>query len=107
MTTQRDERHRRAPNLLQGDFKATRPHDKWLADIIYIPTHEGWLYLAGLQDVFSRRIVGWSLGERLTKTLVCDAWRMAVGRHGTPRLHHSDQGSQYTSDDYLKLTGEG
>jgi len=103
VTTQRDTAHRRAPNLLNGDFKATRPNDKWLSDITYIPTDEGWLYLAGIQDAFSRRIVGWSMGERLTRSLVCDAWRMAVGRHGTPRLHHSDQGSQYTSDDYLKL----
>ena len=102
-TTQRDETHRRAPNLLKGDFKATRPNDKWLCDITYIATHEGWLYLAGIQDAFSRRIVGWSMGERLTKALVCDAWHMAVGRYGTPRLHHSDQGSQYTSHDYLKL----
>lgn len=103
VTTQRHETHRRAPNLLQGDFKATTPNDKWLADITYIPTREGWLYLAGIQDVFSRRIVGWSMGERLSKELVCDAWRMAVGRHGAPRLHHSDQGSQYTSEAYLKL----
>jgi putative transposase len=102
-TTQRDQRHRRAPNLLMGDFKATRRNDKWLSDITCIPTDEGWLYLAGIQDAFSRRIVGWSLSERLTKSLVCAAWRMAVGRQGTPRLHHSDQGSQYTSDDYLKL----
>lgn len=102
-TTQRDENHRRAPNLLKGDFKANRRNDKWLSDITYIPTQEGWLYLAGIQDAFSRRIVGWSIGERLTKALVCDAWHMAVGRYGTPRLHHSDQGSQYTSDDDLKL----
>lgn len=102
-TTRRDEAHRRAPNLLNGDFKATRPNDKWLSDITYIPTDEGWLYLAGIQDAFSRRIVGWSMGERLTKALVCDAWRMAVGQRGTPRLHHSDQGSQYTSEDYLNL----
>jgi putative transposase len=102
-TTQRDDQHRRAPNLLAGDFKATRPNDKWLSDITYIPTQEGWLYLAGIQDTFSRRIVGWSMRERMTKELVCDAWRMAVGRYGTPRLHHSDQGSQYTSEAYLSL----
>jgi transposase InsO family protein len=102
-TTQRDEGHRRAPNLLAGDFKATQANDKWLSDITYIPTQEGWLYLAGILDAFSRRIVGWSVGERLTKSLVCDAWHMAVGQRGTPRLHHSDQGSQYTCDDYLSL----
>jgi transposase InsO family protein len=103
VTTRRDATHRRAPNLLAGDFKATQANDKWLADITYIATQEGWLYLAGIQDAFSRRIVGWSMSERLTKALVCDAWHMAVGRHGTPRLHHSDQGSQYTSEDYLNL----
>lgn len=103
VTTQRNDQHRRAPNLLKGDFKAMRPNDKWLSDITSIPTQEGWLYLAGIQDAFSRRIVGWSMGERMTKELACAAWRMAVGRHGTPRLHHSDQGSQYTSDEYLKL----
>ena len=102
-TTQRNERHRHAPNLLAGDFKATQANDKWLSDITYIPTQEGWLYLAGIQDAFSRRIVGWSMSERLTKALVCDAWHMAVGQRGTPRLHHSDQGSQYTSEDYLSL----
>jgi putative transposase len=102
-TTQRNEGHRHAPNLLAGDFKATQANDKWLSDITYIPTQEGWLYLAGIQDAFSRRIVGWSMSERLTKALVCDAWHMAVGQRGTPRLHHSDQGSQYTSEDYLSL----
>jgi putative transposase len=102
-TTRRDDRHRRAPNRLAGDFTAQQPNDKWVSDITYIPTAEGWLYLAGIQDVFSRRIVGWSMQERPTKTLVCSAWKMAVGQHGIPRLHHSDQGSQYTSNDYLRL----
>ena len=102
-TTQRDTGHRHAPNLLAGNFNANRPNEKWLADITYIPTREGWLYLAGIQDAFSRRIVGWSMSEHLTKTLVCDAWHMAVGQRGTPHLHHSDQGSQYTSEDYLSL----
>jgi transposase InsO family protein len=102
-TTRRDDTHRRAPNILAGDFSAQRPNDKWLSDITSIPTAEGWLYLAGIQDVFSRRIVGWSMGERPTKALVCQAWRLAVGQRGVPRLHHSDQGSQYTSDEYLRL----
>lgn len=81
-TTRRDERHRRAPNVLAGDFTAAQPNDKWVSDITYIPTAEGWLYLAGIQDMFSRRIVGWSMSERPTKTLVCAAWKMAVGQHG-------------------------
>lgn len=103
VTSQRNEQHRRTPNVLAGDFTARQPNEKWLSDITYIPTAEGWLYLAGIQDVFSRRIVGWSMSERPTKALVCDAWKLAVGQRGTPRLHHSDQGSQYTSDDYLRL----
>lgn len=103
VTTQRAEGHRRAPNRLAGDFSAIQPNQKWLADITYIPTQEGWLYLAGIQDACSRRIVGWSMGERLTTSLVCDAWQMAVGQCGVPGLHHSDQGSQYTSEDYLSL----
>jgi transposase InsO family protein len=103
VTTQRDETHRQAPNVLAVDFTAQHPNEKWVSDITYIPTAEGWLYLAAIQDVFSRRIVGWSMSDRPTKTLVCDAWHMAVGQRGAPRLHHSDQGSQYTSDDYLRL----
>ena len=102
-TTRRVETHRRAPNRLAGNFTATQPNEKWLADITYIPTDEGWLYLAGIQDVFSRRIVGWSMSERLTKSLVVAAWKLAVGQYGVPQLHHSDQGSQYTSQDYLRL----
>lgn len=103
VTTQGREDHQRAPNLLKGDFTATRPNEKWLADITYIATDEGWLYLAGIQDAFSRRIVGWSMGERMTQALVCAAWRLAVGQHGPPHLHHSDQGSQYTSAQYRQL----
>jgi putative transposase len=102
-TTQRDNRHQHAPNVLAGNFTASQPNEKWLSDITYIPTDEGWLYLAGIQDVFSRRIVGWSMSDRLTKSLVCDAFNMALGQRGAPRLHHSDQGSQYTSHDYLCL----
>jgi len=103
VTTQPNAQHRRAPNRLGGDFRATQLNEKWVADITYIPTHEGWLYLAAIQDTFSRRIVGWSMGERLTRSLVVDAWKMARGRHGKPNLHHSDQGSQYTSTDFLAL----
>lgn len=103
VTTQPNAQHRRAPNRLDGDFRATQLNQKWVADITYIPTHEGWLYLAAIQDTFSRRIVGWSMGERLTRSLVVDAWKMARGRHGKPHLHHSDQGSQYTSTDFLAL----
>jgi transposase InsO family protein len=89
------------PEALQAAARAEL--ERVVTDITYIPTAEGWLYLAGIQDAFSRRIVGWSMRERPTKALVCDAWKLAVGQRGVPRLHHSDQGSQYTSDDYLRL----
>lgn len=94
-----------APNLLAQDFTATRLNEKWLADITYIDTHEGWLYLASILDVFSRRIVGWSMGTRLHRQLVENALYMAVGRRRFTGdlLHHSDRGSQFTSHDYLDL----
>ncbi|MGQ9890165.1 MAG: IS3 family transposase [Aggregatilineales bacterium] len=100
VTTRRDERHSPTPNLLKGDFSASSLNDKWLADITYIPTREGWLYVAGLLDACSRHIVGWSMSERMTTQLVIDAWQMAVGQRGLPRLHHSDRGSQYTSSEF-------
>ena len=94
-----------APNLLDQDFTATRPNEKWLADITYIDTDEGWLYLASILDVFSRRIVGWSMGTRLYRQLVENALHMAVGqrRLEADLLHHSDRGSQFTSQDYRAL----
>lgn len=103
VTTQASQRRTPAPNLLAQDFNATRPNLKWLVDITYLATREGWLYLAGVLDTFSRRIVGWSMSERLTEPLVCDALRMALAQRGAPDLHHSDQGSQYTSHAYLAL----
>jgi putative transposase len=103
ITTQANERRTPAPNLLAQDFSATRPNQKWLVDITYLATREGWLYLAGVLDTYSRRIVGWSMRERLTEPLVCDALRMALAQRGSPELHHSDQGSQYTSHAYLAL----
>ncbi len=91
------------PNLLAQDFSATRPNQKWLVDITYIAMREGWLYLAGVLDTYSRRIVGWSMRERLTEPLVADALGMALVQRSAPELHHSDQGSQYTSYAYLAL----
>jgi transposase InsO family protein len=102
-TTQPDQRHAPAANVLAQDFSANAPNQKWLVDITYIPTREGWLYLAGVLDVFSRRIVGWSMSQRLDKTLAVDALTMALRQRGKPQLHHSDQGSQFTSHDYLAL----
>lgn len=101
-TTHRSPRHPVAPNLVAQDFRATRMNATWLADITYIDTHEGWLYLAAILDVYSRQIVGWSMSERLQETLVEDALHMALGRRclTSDLIHHSDQGSQYTSAAY-------
>lgn len=90
------------PNRLRQDFQAERPNQKWVADITYIDTREGWLYLAALMDLCSRRVVGWSMGEALKASLAEDALAMAVGRRrvGEGLLHHSDQGCQYTSEAY-------
>lgn len=85
-----------APNLLAQDFSAQRPNQKWVSDITYIATDEGWLYLAVVLDLYSRLIVGWSMSERMTAPLVCDALRMALFRRQRPRgvIVHSDRGSQ-------------
>jgi transposase InsO family protein len=105
VTTKVDERHPVATNVLDRDFTAQQPNQKWLADITYIDTQQGWLYLAAVLDVFSRRIVGWSMQKRMTKSLVIDALQMALGQRDTTDdlLHHSDRGSQYTSADYQDL----
>lgn len=97
--------HTIAPNLLQRQFEAEAPNRRWLADFTYIWTAEGWLYLAVVLDVFSRRVVGWSMKEEMTSQLVVDALLMAIWRRGSPKelLHHSDQGSQYTSDDFQRV----
>jgi putative transposase len=101
-TTQRDPRCLPAPNRLDQDFSAPAPDRKWVADFTYIDTAEGWLYLAVVLDLFSRRVVGWAMDERMESSLVQSAWNMAVAqrRPVTPLLHHSDQGRQYTSAAY-------
>ena len=97
--------HSIAPNLLQREFEADAPNKKWLADFTYIWTAEGWLFVAVVLDLYSRRIVGWSMKSEMTAQLVIDALVMAVWRRGMPRelLHHSDQGSQYTSEAFQRL----
>jgi putative transposase len=97
--------HPIASNLLERDFDATSPNVKWVADFTYLDTAEGWLYLAVVLDLFSRRIVGWSMSSTMTAQLVMDALIMAVWRRGQPKelLHHSDQGSQYAADDFQRL----
>jgi len=101
-TTKRNKAHRAAPNLLNRDFSAKRPNQKWLADITYIPTLEGWLYLAAIMDLFSRKIVGWAMAERMTTDLTLAALEMAIRQRqpGAGLIHHSDQGSQYTDKRY-------
>ena len=94
-----------APNLLNRDFTATKPNEKWCGDITYVWTEEGWLYLATVIDLYSRKVIGWSLQPTMTKQLVCDALMMALWRRSFPRgvLFHSDRGSQYCSHDYQNM----
>jgi transposase InsO family protein len=91
-----------AANLLDRDFTSERPNQKWLGDITFIPTAEGWLYLAAVLDLYSRRIIGWAMAATLDRSLVLAALRMAIEtRQPSPGLlHHSDRGSQYASQDY-------
>lgn len=97
-----------APNLLNRNFKADRPDQKWVGDITYIPTAEGWLYLATVMDLFSRKIVGWAMEATLESSLVEQAFLMAVQNRKPPKnlLHHSDRGSQYAGDLYRKLLAD-
>jgi putative transposase len=97
-----------APNVLDRQFTATRPNQRWIADFTYIGTAEGWLYVAGVIDLFSRRVVGWSMKAEMTAQLVTDALIMAIWRRGKPDalLHHSDQGSQYTSQHFQELLAD-
>jgi putative transposase len=101
-TTKRNKADRAAPNILQRDFSAEAPNKKWVADITYIATQEGWLYLATILDLFSRRVVGWAMSPRMTNDLTLSALDMATRRcrPGRGLIHHSDQGSQYTDSKY-------
>jgi len=94
-----------AENLLDRQFAAELPNQKWATDITYIPTGEGWLYLAGVIDLCSRKIVGWAMADHMRTDLVSDALKMAVARRLPDQglLHHSDRGVQYASDDYQHL----
>jgi putative transposase len=95
-------------NILDRQFDAPAPNRKWVADFTYIWTAEGWLYVAVVLDLYSRRIVGWSMSATMTAELVTDALVMAIWRRGRPRelLHHSDRGSQYTSEQCQRLMAE-
>jgi transposase InsO family protein len=107
-TTHSDPTRTVVANILNRDFTAARPNQKWLADITYIDTLEGFLYLAGILDVFSRRVVGWAMAEHMREDLVEAALRLALAQRQPSRnlLHHSDQGSQYTSDHYRALLAQ-
>jgi putative transposase len=110
-TTQSDPTKQAADNTLDRDFTADAPNRKWVTDITYLATAAGWVYLAAVVDLFSRKVVGWSISTSLATELVSDALRGAIERRrpdGQRLLHHSDRGCQYTSDAYqqtLKLLG--
>ncbi|GHO51200.1 transposase [Ktedonospora formicarum] len=97
-----------APNLLEQDFTAEAPNTKWVSDFTYIETREGWLYLAGVLDVYSRRIVGWSMSEQHDTSFVKAALQMALlqRKPGAGLVHHSDRGSEYASTSYQMLLRE-
>lgn len=104
-TTQTDPTKQPAANKLDRDFTADAPNRKWVTDITYLATAAGWVYLAVVVDLFSRKAVGWSIGNSLETTLVSEALRDAIERRrpeGRQLLHHSDRGCQYTSDTYQK-----
>jgi len=102
VTTQRDPSHAVADNLLEQDFTAEGPNQRWASDITYISTQQGWLFLAVVMDLYSRRIVGWSMSRWMSRHLVIDALNMAIDQRQPDGvlIHHSDRGAQYTSDDF-------
>lgn len=104
-TTDSNHDHPIASNLLDRKFSVQSLNRVWLTDITYIPTDEGWLYLAGVMDLCSRRIIGWSMAEHMRTELVCDALNMALAARspGAELLHHSDRGVQYACEDYQRL----
>jgi len=104
LTTQTDATARPAANVLARRFAVRGPNQAWAGDLTALPTAQGWLYLAVLIDLWSRRVVGWAVRSTLETDLVTAAWHMAVGRRqAVPQLHHSDRGCQYTSIAYQHL----
>lgn len=104
-TTNSKHQHPVSENVLDRQFKASKPNQFWVTDITYIPTNEGWLYLASVMDLYSRKIVGWAMDKTMTKELVIAALKMAYKRQkpGKGVIHHSDRGVQYASNEYQKL----
>ncbi len=104
-TTQSNHSHPVAPNVLQRQFSVEQPGTAWVGDITYVWTMEGWLYLAVILDLYSRRVVGWAMGKRIDQALTLRAMRMAVHacEPGAGLIHHTDRGSQYAATNYRKL----
>ncbi len=96
--------HHKHPNHLQQCFMASKPNELWVTDITYIRTHEGWLYLAIILDLFSRKVIGWSMSHRMTRQIALNAFHMAVVRRNIHNkvILHSDQGSQFASSDWQR-----
>jgi transposase InsO family protein len=104
-TTQRDPAHQVAPNVLERDFSASQPNEKWVTDVTFVPTDEGWLYLATLLDLYNREVVGWAMDGNNDQNLTARALTMALETHNPPEglVHHSDRGSTYTAHDYRDM----
>jgi transposase InsO family protein len=105
VTTDSKHGHAVVPNVLARDFTATAPNQKWLADLTYVPTAEGWLYVALILDLYSRKFVGWAMSDAMPQELTLAALAMALGWRDPPAglTHHSDRGSQYAAGDYRKV----
>jgi len=102
ITTKSNFNHIVAPNVLNQDFSAAKPDHKWVSDITYVWTASGWLYVAAVMDLYSRKLIGLSMDKRMTRKLVIDAFNHAITRRGIPEnlIYHSDRGSQYTSKEF-------
>jgi putative transposase len=105
ITTRSNHRYPVSPNLIQGHFQTERPNLVWVSDITYIKTLEGWLYLSIVMDLYSRKVVGWSLDRNMAVEMVKKALIMAIGRRqpGPGLIHHSDRGIQYACNEYRQL----
>ncbi len=105
ITTRSKHRYPVSPNLIQRCFRTVRPNLVWVSDITYTKTMEGWLYLAVVMDLYSRKVVGWSLARNMAVEIVKNALMMAIGRRapGPGLIHHSDRGIQYACDEYRRL----
>ena len=105
VTTDSNHKFNISPNLLDRNFSAGQPNQKWAGDITYIWTREGWLYLAVILDLHSRRVIGWAVSNRMKRDLAIRALRMAIAFRAPPKgcIHHTDRGSQYCSHDYQKI----